>query len=641
MKHNPFPIKQINVLNLKFDEHGSAYSNNFEDIYFQPGIGLDEKRHVFLKGNHLPQNWHDKELFTIAETGFGTGLNFLATLKLWNQNREPNQQLHFISCELMPLNLTQLCQALKAFPEIRQYAQTLVEKYPEFLIYGTHRIHFSEFNVTLTLIFGDCVDAFENLTVNIDAWYLDGFAPSKNPDMWNQSLFSAISNLSHTGTTLATYTVAGKIRQGLTEAGFGITKVKGFGQKREMLTAKLLTENKVISKQPWAQSFKSKQSKSYTVIGAGIAGLSIAHKLQEQGKNVTLIDRQEYPCLETSGNPQAMIMPSFTLNDSVEARFYLSAFLYAYRYYSSEFYHSVGVSELAYSDKQKHWQEQFFNKFDLPDGLIHRTQEGLLYPQAGWLDTQGHAKNLFNQVPNYKQHEITKIERVDDFWHLYENNTVVHKTEVLVLANGININKLLNDYELPITAKHGEISYFKSKDISHKIADNLHVQLCKGYITPSWDGTQTIGATFDPINPEHWYKKPATSNNHWQRNTELWNNTPYESLLKKNISVQSRAGIRVTTPDHLPICGAVINQEQFKKDYNDIRHGKHWKQYPLPQVIENLYMMTGLGSRGFTSAPLLAESFVNQILGNPQVLNKQMLQNINPNRFLFKSLKKK
>lgn len=644
MKNVQFPIKISSSTNLIFKNDNSTYSNNYQDIYFQPNIGLEEKEHVFIAGNNLPNNWQNKDNFTIAETGFGTGLNFLATMRLWANTRKEKQQLHYVSCELHPLNKQQLQQALLCFPELDEFTQQLIASYPQHLFYGFHRIHFAELNLTLTLIIGDCVDAFEQLQANVDAWYLDGFAPSKNSQMWSQPLFHAIANLSHQGATLATYTVAGKIRQGLSEVGFEINKVKGFGQKREMLTAKLVKEKllttKQLEKQPWAQTFKATKQLSFTILGAGIAGLTIAQKLHKQGKNVTLIDRQKQPCLETSGNPQAMIMPAFTLNDSIEARFYLSAFLYAIKHYPINYYHQVGVHELAFTDKQRAWQDKLLCNFDLPNALVRKYQAGMLFSSAGWLDTQGYAQSVFKMINNYLQVEITKITSHNNQWHLYTENNLAHTTDVLILANGINLKKLFPDYQLPIVPKHGEISYFNSIDSDPQISDCPHIQLNNGYITPSWKGQQAIGASFDPLPNGEWYKKPQTTQDHWEKNKELWINTPYFDLLNNITSNKARAGIRVTTPDHLPICGAIINQNQFAKDYHDICHGKHWKQYPLPQPMENLYLLTGLGSRGFTSAPLLAEFLCNQILGHPQVLNKQLQNAINPNRFLFKHLKK-
>jgi tRNA 5-methylaminomethyl-2-thiouridine biosynthesis bifunctional protein len=635
---NPFPIKQLKSLDLSFDEQGSAYSNNYGDIYFQPGIGLDEKKHVFLKGNGLPENWNNKDQFSIAETGFGTGLNFLNTLKMWQEKSQPNQHLDYISCELHPFNRKQLQQALSQFPELIKYSEELIDKYPEFLMYGTHRIHFDQYNVTLTLILADCIDAFENTQCEVDAWFLDGFGPSKNPEMWSDKLFKAIANLSQKGTTVATFTVARAIRDGLSEVGFNIIKEPGFGKKREMLTAQFSKEDYLVDKQPWAQTFKASSIESIVIIGAGIAGLTLANKLQQAGKKVTLIDRQIKPCLETSGNPQAMVMPSFDLNDSPEARFYLSAFLYAIRYYSDKYFHVDGVLDLAFSDKQKHWHENLLTRFDLPDELVQQVKNGILYPSAGWLDTQGHAMSISGNLDNYIQAEIASISFENKHWQLLSDDSQVYQADCLVLANGINAKKLLPEYELPTTPKHGEISFVNSKNLNSKISNCNHIQLNKGYIMPEWQGQHSFGATFDPMKSEDYFKPAQTHEDHWLRNKALWENTGYEQLLNNLTSDKSRAGIRVTAPDHLPICGPVINQQQFKLDYHDIRHGKKWKTYPDPEHLNNLYVFTGLGSRGFTSAPLLAEFLCNQILGRSHALDNNTQKTINPNRFLYKSL---
>jgi tRNA 5-methylaminomethyl-2-thiouridine biosynthesis bifunctional protein len=643
MNNNPFPIQQICSLNLSFDKQGSAYSNNYNDIYFQPGIGLEEKVHVFLKGNDLPNNWQNKNTFCIGETGFGTGLNFLNTLKLWDKSSRNNQNLHYISCELHPLNKQQLQQALAQFPELEDYSKSLIDEYPQLLLYGFHRVHFKNYGVTLTLIFGDCVDAFEQLEASIDAWYLDGFGPSKNPEMWDDRLFKALANLSHIGTTAATFTVARKIRDGLKSVGFEISKLTGFGQKREMLTAKLISENIATEKQPkqpWHQTFKASKQQSFTVLGAGIAGLSLAEKLQQQGKNVTLIDRQKQPCLETSGNPQAMIMPSFDLNDSQEARFYLTSFLYATRHYSKPFFHQTGVKQLAFDQKQKEWKSKMLSNFNLPRELIQSCDDGLYYPLSGWLDTQGHAQQIFTQIKDYQQADVTQVKQINNQWYLYADETLVLKTDVLILANGINCKNLLEDYDLPIVPKHGQIGIFETEHADNEISEHKSIQLSKGYIIPSWMGKQTLGATFDHLQPQDWYQPAKTTDDYWHKNVEFWKGTTFEKHLNKIENHYPRAGIRVTTPDHLPLCGALIDQKHFKQHYHDICHGKTWKHYPTPRAIENLYLFTGLGSRGFTSAPILAEFLCNQILAKPQVLSINMQQNIHPNRFLYKALKK-
>lgn len=640
-----FPLQLAVPAEISVKDDSTVISSSYQDIYHQQENGSQEKNYVFLQGNYLPENWKNKHCFTIAETGFGLGLNFLNTLKLWSETRNDNQHLHYISCELNPLTLKQLTSALDNFSELSVLATELIKLYPSIHSLGFHRLHFNKYNCTLSLIFGDCIKVYSNLNAKIDAWYLDGFAPSKNPQMWSEKLFHAISQLSKNGTTLATYSVASAIRKGLDRHGFEIKKIKGFGKKREMLTAIFKETTIHKEKQPWAQTYPAGNTNNITVLGAGIAGITLTETFINYGENITLIDRQPQPCLETSGNPQAMIMPSFDLNDSAESRFYLNAFLYAIRHYPDKYYHSSGVLQYTFNTKQKNWKNKLFERFKLPEELIQPHSEGILYSTSGWLDTQGYARHVSAKTDNYIQAEITRIEYKDNIWYLYSDESLVNTCQTLVLANGINLIKLLQnsgiDYQLPLTAKHGQISYFKSAATDVKISENPHIQLSDGYITPQWNGEQTLGATFDHLPRDILFEIPQTEEGHWQRNIELWKDSEYFSILKNTKNHKSRAGIRVTTPDHMPVCGAVINQQKFIKDYADIHHGRHWKQYPKPQPLGNLYLMTGLGSRGFTSAPLLAEFLCNQILGQPHALDLQMQKSIHPSRFLYKSLKKR
>jgi len=213
---------------------GTIRSKEFDDLYFSAEDGLAETRHVFLDGNGLPAAWEGKSRFTICETGFGTGLNFLAVWKLFSEHRRPNQVLHFISFEKYPLDKAAIRGALDPFftGEDARYLAALCTAYPE-APHGATILSFDH-NVTLHLLFGDVNDEILNLESSVDAWFLDGFKPSTNPDMWSETLFYNMARLSHTGTTLATFTAAGFVRRGLGAAGFTVQKVKGFGHKRDM-----------------------------------------------------------------------------------------------------------------------------------------------------------------------------------------------------------------------------------------------------------------------------------------------------------------------------------------------------------------------------------------------------------------------
>lgn len=232
-------LPSITPAAVTWEENGTPVSATYGDVYFSRESGLAETQHVFLQGNRLPERFADAEHFTIAETGFGTGLNFLCACRLFESVAKPDTHLHFISIEKHPLLPKDLKRALDHFPELYSYAEKLLQSYPP-AIPGLHRIHLSE-RVHLTLAYGDSFDLFPLLEAKVDAWFLDGFAPAKNPDMWQEVVFAHLARLSHPGTTAATFTVAGAVQRGLKEAGFSVQKIKGFGRKREMLAAEKTT----------------------------------------------------------------------------------------------------------------------------------------------------------------------------------------------------------------------------------------------------------------------------------------------------------------------------------------------------------------------------------------------------------------
>jgi len=220
---------------------GPPKSQQFDDLYFSAEDGLAESRFVFLDGNKLPQNWLEKRHFVICETGFGTGLNFLTAWKLFEETTTSDQLLDFISFEKYPLEPKKITAYLQTWEEYFEgRLDQLVAQYPP-LIPGFHRIQLSE-RVTLTLIFDDVNEAIPTLIADVDAWFLDGFKPSTNPDMWSETIIKNMARLSHKGSSLATFTAAGKVRRDLAAAGFDVEKVPGFGRKREMIVGRYTGE---------------------------------------------------------------------------------------------------------------------------------------------------------------------------------------------------------------------------------------------------------------------------------------------------------------------------------------------------------------------------------------------------------------
>lgn len=208
-------------------------SKEFDDVYFSAENGFAETQHVFIRGNGLPEAWAGRD-FTIFETGFGTGLNFLCALKLWNETNA-GKTLHFISVEKFPLSRAEIESALEMWREnFEGEFASLLAKYPTNPS-GTHRIAMSG-NCMLILIFDDVNAVMPKLNETVDCWFLDGFRPASNPDMWGEIVFQNMARMSKKGARFATFTAAGFVKRGLAAAGFDVKKIQGYGRKRDMLT---------------------------------------------------------------------------------------------------------------------------------------------------------------------------------------------------------------------------------------------------------------------------------------------------------------------------------------------------------------------------------------------------------------------
>ena len=214
-------------------------SLRFGDLYFSDLDGLDETKYVFLNGNKLPEIWMCTDRFIIAETGFGTGLNFFATWRLWRENSTPNGNLIYYSIEKYPLTISQIVKSIGHWSDLKPLLEEFKKDYASTEV-NSQTILFDEGRVTLKLIFGDVKEVLSQATFSSDAWFLDGFAPSCNPEMWSDEVFLEVARLSKKGTRLATFTAASAVRRGLRDVGFYMVKIPGFGRKREMLTGHLL-----------------------------------------------------------------------------------------------------------------------------------------------------------------------------------------------------------------------------------------------------------------------------------------------------------------------------------------------------------------------------------------------------------------
>lgn len=221
---------------VTWDENGQPVSALFDDPFFSRTDGPGETRHVFLEGNGLPERWITRPYFSIAELGFGTGLNLLETWAAWRATRPFAGQLSYTTFEGFPLTLDQLGKAMAHWPHLAELADRLLSVLPsEWPPRGEERPIRIDRQTQITVVIGDARETVATWPGRADAWYLDGFSPAKNPDMWDAALLQTVHGKTTPGGSFATYAAAGFVRRNLQAAGFRTETVQGFGTKREML----------------------------------------------------------------------------------------------------------------------------------------------------------------------------------------------------------------------------------------------------------------------------------------------------------------------------------------------------------------------------------------------------------------------
>jgi tRNA 5-methylaminomethyl-2-thiouridine biosynthesis bifunctional protein len=661
----------ISQANIRFNENGTPYATQFEDLYFSDAQGLDETTHVFVKNNKLLQRWKNwpEQQFVIAETGFGTGLNVLVTMlhfeKFSQHTDDPTFRLHFISIEKFPISHADLSQALSLYPQLGHYSQPLLEQYP-IPVAGCHRLTFLGGKVTLDLWLGDVHEVLPKIENKpqglVDTWFLDGFAPSKNPDMWTQSLFENMALLAKNQCHFATFTAAGHVKRGLRDAGFDVQKQPGHGRKRDMLAGSInKTANNPIRipyfvRTPAALPLKRiDKPPQIAIIGGGLAGANCAYALSKRGLQTTLYCQDDTLAKGASGNAQGGFYPQLNAEAGHASQIHALSFNYANKLYrlllnqGIHFSHQwCGTIQLAFNDKVTDRYHKLIENQTWPDELIHwigakqATQlakvdlpyPGLYIPQGGWINlpelVAGLAKAANSTIAADKQ--LTSLERVNGHWQLNWLDGNQTEADIVIMATGSDSADCEQMSELPFRLVRGQVEAIKSQN---ELA-NLSTVLChKGYLTPAWQGSHAMGSTYvkDDKSCDYRLAEQQTNlNMHQQALVKCgWINAIQPTLI-------GRAAIRCSTPDHLPMVGAVPDSSIQSEQYSDLYKALPARRYPQPINHPNLFMLCGLGSRGLTTAPLCAEVLASQILSEPLPLSNNLLDALNPNRFLIRGL---
>ncbi|MDY7561143.1 bifunctional tRNA (5-methylaminomethyl-2-thiouridine)(34)-methyltransferase MnmD/FAD-dependent 5-carboxymethylaminomethyl-2-thiouridine(34) oxidoreductase MnmC [Pseudomonas sp. 10B1] len=646
---------------IEWDEQGNPHSPAFSDVYFSTQSGLNETRHVFLKQNNLAQRFTALAAgaqLVIGETGFGTGLNFLCAWQLFAQCAPATARLHFVSVEKFPLTQSDLQRALGLWPELTILADQLMTQYVA-VHEGFQRFVFDGGRVTLTLLIGDVLEMLPQLDGQIDAWFLDGFAPAKNPEMWTAELFSELARLSAPDATISTFTSTGWVRRALNAAGFKMKRTPGIGHKWEVLRGIFVGSPPETVKpsqvKPWfARPAPFTGQRKALVIGAGLAGCATAASLAARGWQVSLLERHNDVAQEASGNPQGVLYLKLSAHGTALSQLIVSGFGHTRRLLErlqrGLDWDACGVLQLGFNDKEAERQAQLAQAFpaellqllDLPAAQakagITLACGGLFFPEGGWVNPPALCR-FQAWHPNIQlltHHDVLELRRDGEQWQAWAGEQMLEQAPVVVLAGAAEVKRFAASAELPLKRIRGQITRLTETPASAALST---VVCAEGYIAPGRSGEHTLGASFNfksndltPTTADHLDNLQLLQEISVDLVKRLGADTlPPEDLL-------GFAGFRCTSPDYLPIVGPLADKNAFVEAYAVL--GKDARQVPDIECpwLAGLYVNSGHGSRGLITAPLSGELLAAWLDNEPLPLPRSVAEACHPNRFALREL---
>ncbi len=650
---------------LSFRDNGTPFSPLYDDIYHSAVGALDQAHYVFLSGNALPERWHGRRVFTVLETGFGMGINFLVTWAAWRADPARCERLHFVSTEKHPFALADLRRAYAAIlsdPAIAALADTLATEWP-MLVPGTHRLEFDDGRVVLTLVFGDAQQSLPNLRLRADAFYLDGFAPAKNPELWTPAVFKSLARLAGEGATFATYSSAGDIKRALTQAGFEYRKVDGFGWKRAMLVGHFAPRWRVRRHEPpVALGPLAPGERHAVVIGAGLAGCALTERLAARGWRVTLLERHASVAQDASGNPAGVFHPMISRDDSVASRVTRAGFLYALRRWAAleRRGHAPkrggpGLLQIAENEDEARAMSEAIAALRYPPEFVTPVSAdeaqklagtplargGWFFPHGGWIDPASLCTAQCAAAGDLLERRfgvaVARMEHSSDQWTVFDTaGEPLARAPVVVVASAHEAARLAGLRHAPTRSIRGQLTL-----LPLGAAPSLALPVIgEGYAIPLPDGVTLTGATYE-LDDADTSLRPA---GHLENIERVAHMLPafarsaahlYPTNHADAAAVTGRVAFRCVTSDRMPMIGNIADETLAARDAERLRGA--WP-LDLPRA-SGLYSAFAYGSRGLVWAALGAELIASQIEGEPWPLERDLAEGIDPARFLLRALR--
>ena len=638
---------------LAFNADGLPWSALHDDIYHPASGPFVQARHVFVGGCRLVERWRGRERFTVLETGFGLGHNFLATWDAWRQDPQRAQRLHFVSVELHPLRRDDLARAHRG-SELGELAGQLCGAWPS-LTPDLHRLVFDGGRVQLTLAFGDARLWLRQLVLHADALFLDGFAPARNPAMWEPRLLQSVARLAAPGATLATWTAARAVREGLAKVGFQVTLAQGKGGKRDITLAQF-TPRFVANAAPGRASRKPGAGR-VAIVGGGLAGCATAWALAEQGIASVLFDRHAAPAREASGNPAGMFHPIVNAQDGSHARFNRAA-AFAVREAVQHAIAALGVSGGAAGMLRLHTDpsgldgmQRVLQRLGLPGEVAQAcsaAQASALcgmplpspawfFPGGGWVDPAGLSRSLLARAGALSQWRggmaVDRLRRTASGWDLLgADGTVLEHADTVVLANAGDALRLIGAPAWPLDKVRGQVSMLPIDAWPAGLLPPALPVGGAGYLLPVTAGRLVFGATSQVGDEDPGVRMADHVDNLARLATLTGKPLSIDATL-----LQGRTAWRWSAADRLPVVGAVPDTAALA---HDLGSSSRWDQPRFVPRLPGLHVLTGLGSRGIAWSALGGRVLAAAICGAPAPLEATLLDAIDPARFVSRALRR-